>query len=217
MQVDSLRRAALSHERITTYPTTAPPGQLQGGPGQWRLPLSNGVTLSADTLIVAAGAGTGSWAPDLPLSRIRGQLTTLAAPGAGPRVAVAGGGYALPPLDGRVCVGATFDRNSTHEGADAASDRANLESLAQWFPALAERIDDRDTSGHWVGFRSTTPDHMPIAGHKDGRLLLAGMGGKGLVYAPLLAAYITAAISGTPSPLDDDTGNRISPARFTRR
>ena len=214
VQVDELRRAALSHELITTHPVAASPDLSQGKPGKWGLSLTNGESLSASTLICAAGAGSEAWAPALPFNRIRGQLTTVPAIDSVPRVAVAGGGYALPPLDGRVCVGATFDRDSPLESADTASDQANIENLAQWFPSLGKQLRTSAPLGHWVGFRSTTPDHMPVAGNHGGRFLLAGMGGKGLVYAPLLAEHIAARILDTPSPLDEDTDSRVSPERF---
>ena len=216
VHVDGLRHAALSHPLIRIYPSAASPEHVQGQPGEWTLTIAGGQRISAGTLVCAMGAGTGEWAPDLPLNRIRGQLTTLPSEASTPRVAVAGAGYALPPLAGRVCVGATFDRDAIHETADAVSDHANIANLAHWFPALAEQLPPGDTPGHWVGFRSTTPDHMPVAGHYGGRFILAGMGGKGLVYALLLADEIVAGILGTPSPLDADTGNRTSPARFMR-
>lgn len=214
IHVDGLRRAALSHPLIGVYPAAASPDHVQGEPGRWTVTLASGEPVSAGTLVCAMGARTHEWAPALPLNRIRGQLTTLPATTSTPRVAVAGAGYALPPLAGRVCVGATFDRDSAHETADAASDRTNIDHLAQWFPSLAEQLRVSDTPGHWVGFRSTTPDHMPVAGPHEGRFILAGMGGKGLVYAPLLAEHIAAGISGAPSPLEPDTDNRINPARF---
>lgn len=217
LHVDGLRVAALNHALISRYSAAVNPGRIQGGPGQWTLELPSGERLSAGTLICAMGANTDEWASTLPLNRIRGQLTTLPANGAAPQVAVAGAGYALPPLAGRLCVGATFDRHSTQTTPDAASDHANIHNLAQWFPALAEQLLSNDTPDHWVGFRSTTPDHMPIAGPHNDSFILAGMGGKGLVYAPLLAQHIAAAISGATSPLETDARNRISPTRFMGR
>ncbi|MGM0451119.1 MAG: FAD-dependent 5-carboxymethylaminomethyl-2-thiouridine(34) oxidoreductase MnmC [Pseudomonadota bacterium] len=214
IHVDRLRRAALNHPLIHVYPEALRPEDVQGEPGRWTITPSDGNPISANTLVCAMGAGTDEWAPGLPLGRIRGQLTALPTTGWTPQVAVAGAGYALPPLAGRLCVGATFDRNSTREAPDAASDQANIDNLAQWFPSLAEQLRVVDTLGHWVGFRSTTPDHMPVAGRHDGGFILAGMGGKGLVYAPLLARHIAAGILGETSPLDADIDNRVSPARF---
>ena len=214
MRVDALRQAALSHPAIRVITAVADGDRIQPDTDFWRLPLPEGGTLEASTVIVATGAATSDWAPDLPLGRIRGQLTTLPATSAAPRVALAGGGYALPPFNGRICVGATFDRGSDLETPDAPSDQANLENLGHWLPALADQLAGSQGSGHWVGFRSTTPDHMPVAGQLSERFVLAGLGGKGLMYAPLLAEHLTALISGSPSPLPEDAAQRVSPQRF---
>ncbi|MFO7788688.1 MAG: FAD-dependent 5-carboxymethylaminomethyl-2-thiouridine(34) oxidoreductase MnmC [Halospina sp.] len=216
LRVDALRQAALSHPLIRVITTVAGGDRVRPDTDCWRLCLPEGGTLEASTLIVAAGAATYEWALDLPLGRIRGQLTTLPTTSESPRVALAGAGYALPPFDGRICVGATFDRGSDLETPDAPSNRTNLENLGHWLPALADRLEGNHEPGHWVGFRSTTPDHMPVAGQLNGRFVLAGLGGKGLMYAPLLAEHLTALISGMPSPLPADTSQRVSPSRFLR-
>ncbi|WP_077531224.1 FAD-dependent 5-carboxymethylaminomethyl-2-thiouridine(34) oxidoreductase MnmC [Vreelandella utahensis] len=214
IRVDALRQAALSHPLIRVITAVADGGRIQPDTDFWRLALPEGGTLEASTLVVATGAATNEWAPNLPLGRIRGQLTTLPATSAAPKVALAGAGYALPPFHGRVCVGATFDRDSGLGTPDAPSDRANIENLGHWLPALAGQLEENHDPGHWVGFRSTTPDHMPVAGHLNDRFVLAGLGGKGLMYAPLLAEHLTALISGSPSPLPADAAQRVSPLRF---
>ena len=214
MRVDGLRQAALSHPLIQVIATAPASDRIHTDTDFWQLRLPEGGTLKASTLIVATGAATNEWAPDLPLGRIRGQLTTLPTTSEAPGVALAGAGYALPPFNGRVCVGATFDRNSDLEAADASSDRANIENLGHWLPALAGQLEASRESGHWVGFRSTTPDHMPVAGAFNDRFVLAGLGGKGLMYAPLLAEHLTALISGSASPLPSDAAQRVNPLRF---
>ena len=216
IRVDALRQAALGHPMIRTITAAADGNRIQASADSWQVALPEGETLEASTLIVATGAQTTEWAPDLPLGRIRGQLTTLPTLLSTPHVALAGAGYALPPFSGRLCVGATFDRDSDLETPDPLSDQANLENLGHWLPTLANQLEGNRGSGHWVGFRSTTPDHMPVAGQLNGRFVLAGLGGKGLMYAPLLAAHLAALVSGTPSPLPADTAQRVSPQRFAR-
>lgn len=217
MRVDALRRAALTHPLIQVIATTADAHQAQAGTDCWHVQIPAGDRLRAQTLIIATGAAVTQWAPELPLGRIRGQLTTLPTTMLTPGVAMAGAGYALPPFGGRVCVGATFDRDSDLETPDSDSDQTNLHNLAHWLPSLAEALAGTPPPAHWVGFRSTTPDHMPLAGKINGHYMLAGMGGKGLMYAPLLADHLVALHSGASSPLDEDSAGRVAPSRFFQR
>lgn len=218
LRVDSLRRTALDHPLVSLRVAAAHTGNLHEQPdGRWHLELPDGDRVCAGTLICATGAATREFAHGLPLGAIRGQLTTLPVTRPVPRVALSGAGYALPPLDGRVCLGATFDRESDQEAADPASDQTNLDTLSQWLPALTQLLGTARRPGQWVGFRSTTPDHMPVAGHWEGLTVLAGMGGKGLVYAPILAHHLAAAQSGAPSPIEPELERRLSPARFLGR
>ncbi|XOZ34309.1 FAD-dependent 5-carboxymethylaminomethyl-2-thiouridine(34) oxidoreductase MnmC [Halomonadaceae bacterium KBTZ08] len=214
MRVDALRQAALTHPLIKTHHLQVEPDRIQASAQGWQLPLPEGERLEAQTLVIAAGAGAPAWAPELPLGRIRGQLTTFPCTGPGPAVAVSGAGYALPPYEGRVCVGATFDRDSDNAGPDSNSDRDNLNNLARWLPALAQQLEGAENAGHWVGFRSTTPDHMPVAGALKDHYIVAGLGGKGLMYAPLIAEHLTAMIQAKPSPLAPELSQRLTPERF---
>ncbi|MEQ6884883.1 FAD-dependent 5-carboxymethylaminomethyl-2-thiouridine(34) oxidoreductase MnmC [Salicola sp. Rm-C-2C1-2] len=217
LRVDALRQAALTHPLIRVITTTAHAQQAQAGTDRWYVQMPSGDRFQAQTLIFATGAASTQWAPELPLGCIRGQLTTLPATKLTPRVAMAGAGYALPPFGGRVCVGATFDRHSDLEKPDSHSDQANLENLAHWLPSLAEALAKPQAYGNWAGFRSTTPDHMPLAGELNGHYVLAGLGGKGLMYAPLLADHLMALRLGASSPLDEDAAERIAPSRFFQR
>lgn len=216
MHVDALRHAALSHPLIQTLHLAVDPGWIQATKETWQLSLPEGTRLETRTLVIATGAQTSQWAPELPLGSIRGQLTTFPFTGAAPAVALSGAGYALPPYEGSVCVGATFDRDSGNAGPDTDSDRANLDNLARWLPALAQQLEGRKAAGHWVGFRSTAPDHMPVAGALKDRYVVAGLGGKGLMYAPLLAEHLTAMIQDSSSPLAPELAQRLTPARLIK-
>lgn len=211
----ALRCAALDHPLIRSLEahTTGNPTRSRTS-SNWQVRLDTGETVEAGTVVVAAGASTADWFPRLPLGRIRGQITRLDAVEPPLKATISGAGYALPPLEGAQSIGATFDRDCGDPAVRDDSHRLNLETLNDWFPALGRQFHSGDIRDGWVGFRSTTPDHMPIAGICDGVHLIAGLGGKGLAYAPILAEELARSISGQSPVLDPDLGRRVSPARF---
>ena len=211
----AMRCAALDHSRIQTIQAevTDQPTQPQTN-GHWQIPIDTGATLETHLVVITAGASTGNWFPQLPLGRIRGQITRLNAVEPRLKATVSGAGYALPPLDGAQSIGATFDRDCWDLEVRDDSHRLNLQNLNEWLPSLGRQFQSEDIKDGWVGFRSTTPDHMPIAGVCDGVHLIAGLGGKGLAYAPILAQEVANSITGHPPLLDQDLGSRVSPERF---
>lgn len=212
----TLRTAALAHPRITTIEARASgePAQSEES-GNWRIATDTGEQLEAQTVICTTGAATADWFPGLPLGSVRGQITRLKTSAPTPRVTVSGAGYALPPQDGTQCVGATFDRGCHDAQVRDESHRLNLQNLRDWCPGLGTRFNTGDIMDGWVGFRSTTPDHMPIAGRWHGLFLIAGLGGKGLAYAPILARTVAESLLDGEPVLDGDLINRVSPARFS--
>jgi tRNA 5-methylaminomethyl-2-thiouridine biosynthesis bifunctional protein len=75
---------------------------------------------SAAVVICTAGGFLGLWADGLSLNRIAGQLSWLPAqPHEGPSQVVCGDGYVAPVVDGRLVVGASFERLVEGEGPAA--------------------------------------------------------------------------------------------------
>ncbi len=68
----------------------------------------------------------------------------------------------------------------------------------------------RDTG--WIGYRTVTPDGLPIVGEGSvGNYYLAvGMSGLGITRAPVVGQLMTEAIDGESSPM----GRELSPGRF---
>jgi len=133
-----MRHAALDHPRIRTIQAkvTGQPVKSQTS-GNWQIPIDTDTALETRLIIVAAGASTGDWFPQLPLGRIRGQITRLSAVEPTLRATVSGAGYALPPLDGAQSIGATFDRD--HQAPEVRDDshRLNLQTSMTGSPRLA--------------------------------------------------------------------------------
>jgi tRNA 5-methylaminomethyl-2-thiouridine biosynthesis bifunctional protein len=148
----------------------------------------------------------------------------------------------IPARDGEHVIGATFDHiedaiPAPDQNADAADDVRNLAQLAAQFPGLLE--PDSILAGR-ASLRAMTTDHLPLAGPmpmlerfaedfaglRQGRLertfknaachpglwVIAGLGARGLVTAPLAAQ-----ISGGLWPVGAEVAAALHPARFMVR
>jgi tRNA 5-methylaminomethyl-2-thiouridine biosynthesis bifunctional protein len=129
--------------------------------------------LASAPLVVLAGAADIRHFPassDLPLKRIRGQITRLPATPASRelRTVVCAEGYVAPPRDDEHTLGASFDFHSQDTTPTAAEHQGNLALLDEISPDLAERLgaaelDPACLEGR-AAFRCTSPDYLPIVG-----------------------------------------------------
>ncbi|CAM5217953.1 tRNA 5-methylaminomethyl-2-thiouridine biosynthesis bifunctional protein MnmC [Alishewanella longhuensis] len=71
-----------------------------------------------------------------------------------------------------------------------------------------------------AAFRGTVPDHLPLAGLVDNSQptlwVHAGLGARGLLFAPLLAEILACQLTGEPVPAAETTLQHLSPQRFAR-
>jgi tRNA 5-methylaminomethyl-2-thiouridine biosynthesis bifunctional protein len=206
--------------------------------------IAGGVRMSALLADLAAdGAVQGEPLPALVPTR--GQVGILAADTPGlraPRLAVAGGGYALTLPDGRVLFGATThvdDPDPTLRDEDHARNLAQLaavtgSSITADVPSLlaAGRLSGR------VGWRATTPDRLPWIGalpaawapsgerrpdqprhwpRVPGLFVVGGFGSRGLTWAPLAGRLVASWITDAPYPLESDLVAALDPARVPAR
>lgn len=147
---------------------------------QWRvLDAAGGVVAEARTVILANGAGAAELAQAacLPLVRVRGQVTHLAAPGENrgltfegrtPDAPLADLGlvlcreaYVTPASSGVRSVGATYDDDFDPE-LRASSQHENLEKMRSMLDDPSIGVD-APLLGR-VGFRSVAPDRLPLVG-----------------------------------------------------
>jgi tRNA 5-methylaminomethyl-2-thiouridine biosynthesis bifunctional protein len=69
--------------------------------------------------------------------------------------------------------------------------------------------------GRRASVRAATPDHLPLAGAvAPGLYVLAGLGGRGLCLAPLLAEALVAEAVGVSSPLPGALLALCDPTRY---
>ena len=200
---------------------------------------------STAMVVCAAGDMLGPWASGLSLNRIAGQLSWLPAqPHEGPSRVVCGDGYVAPVVQGRLVVGASFER--LVEGAAVAafpwpvtaeghaSNRLRLEAL---LPELAASLADRwpQAQGR-ASVRVATRDRLPHVGQlwdaaaplqrsvsrleqmprQAGLYALLGLGSRGLSIAPMAAKALARWILKDEPP-QGRLWQAVDPARFVLR
>ena len=176
-----------------------------------------------------------------PLQSVRGQLLTLPSSVLTntPRLPVCENSYVIPMGD-ELCVGATFDPESTDSSLAESSQRelfTKLRSLLQ----LETDFNELPLRGR-VAFRAATPDHQPLVGslpdwnfyhahyhdlqlgraahtyrpaqNLPGLYCSVGHGSRGLVSAPIAAEFLADIVNGSPWPLSMSIGLDLHPARF---
>ncbi|NER62900.1 bifunctional tRNA (5-methylaminomethyl-2-thiouridine)(34)-methyltransferase MnmD/FAD-dependent 5-carboxymethylaminomethyl-2-thiouridine(34) oxidoreductase MnmC [Pseudomonas sp. MAFF212427] len=146
--------------------------QLRKVDGLWQAWDGERLLASAPLVVLASAAEIHRFEPcaELPLKRIRGQITCLPATAASQALSsvVCADGYVAPPRLGEHTLGASFDFHSTNLAPTAAEHRSNLGLLRDISADLAERLDaeaqDPALLQGRAAFRCTSPDYLPIVG-----------------------------------------------------
>lgn len=175
------------------------------------------------TVLCTAGAVAGL--DTLPLRAIRGQVTEVAATAASAawRRAECHEGYLTPAVDGRHCIGATFDLHRLDPAPRASDDQANLEQLRRRLPDRWQALGGAAIAvvGRRVGFRIQSRDYLPLIGpapgtRNAGRVLWLNLahGSRGITGTPLCADLLADALSGSPCAADAAIVRALDPGRF---
>ncbi|MDX1958523.1 MAG: bifunctional tRNA (5-methylaminomethyl-2-thiouridine)(34)-methyltransferase MnmD/FAD-dependent 5-carboxymethylaminomethyl-2-thiouridine(34) oxidoreductase MnmC [Leptospiraceae bacterium] len=171
----------------------------------------------------------------LPIRSFRGQVTEFKDQNFEKNVIIFDTGYQIP-LEDSVLLGATYDREESEEPSAKLSNL--LKERHQKFfteKTLGDILSER------IGFRATTPDHLPIAGRiydekeiknkfqeiwktnfkynemlpiLDGLYLLTGLGSRGVLFSGILGEHIASLVYGKNSPIPNSVHSNIHPARF---
>ncbi len=223
----------------------------------WALNLSDGRVMHADRVILACGEALNlvPAAEHLPLIPARGQISrfALTPATASPHCVINGKHYVIPDGDS-VLVGATFKRDSVDSSVTQEDHAQNLSGLQQLLPGLSVKPD---AIAGYAGIRATTPDRLPCVGPmpdfnavarsyadlRHGRThahypalpvidelyVIAGLGSRGIVTAPLCAHLLVGLLTGTTEKTDEslnpadhighwhDWASLINPVRFMIR
>ncbi len=199
-------------------------------------PCVDGTSFDAVVIANALAATTFAPATSLPLRRVRGQVTHVRATDASRdlRAVVCHEGYVTPARDDHGdllhCVGATFAPRDADPSVRNADHEENIGNLAAACPSLHAALggDACRVTGGRTGFRTQTPDYLPVIGplarEQDGTIselpglyVLAALGAKGIAFSLLGAAMIAAQANGEPLPVDREVADALRPARFLWR
>lgn len=233
----TLCRALLAHERIRLS-TGMHVARLERQGDHWLAMDAEDQTLgSAPTVILANAHEALQLQSELPLARIRGQITLLPG-GTLPflRPVLCGNGYVTPEVGGQHCIGATFDPEGDDPQATLQDHAENLRQLVELLPGIDLSGHAPDTLTGRVGFRTMAPDRIPLVGalpvhplatRREARLRevvripglygLLGLGSRGLLWSLLAGELLASQLSGEPLPLEGDLVDALDPARFLMR
>lgn len=140
--------------------------------GQWQA-FDNERLIATAPVVVLAGAADIKRFPqsaDLPLKRIRGQITRLAQTTHSQALTtvVCAEGYVAPARLGEHTLGASFDFNSDDLTPTTAEHLGNLAMLEEISTDLVARLHvselDAESLQGRAAFRCTSPDYLPIVG-----------------------------------------------------
>ena len=178
--------------------------------------LSNGSSISANQVVLAAGAWSGhiQGVPHCPVTPLKGQVVM-----AKPHSQLfhchihAMPGYIVPRTNGHLILGATYenvgyDKRVTTDGVNKI-----ITSTVRLSPAIA----DCEIVKYWAGLRPKTPDSKPILGissQLEHLIFATGHLALGITLAPITARAISELVlnGSTSINLDD-----YSPDRFKVR
>ena len=146
--------------------------ELRQVEGQWQA-LDNDRLLASAPVVVLAGAAEikrFAQSAELPLKRIRGQITRLAqtAESQALTTVVCAEGYVAPARLGEHTLGASFDFNSDDLTPTTAEHLGNLAMLEEISSDLVARLHINELPAETLegraAFRCTSPDYLPIVG-----------------------------------------------------
>ncbi len=178
----------------------------------WQLQLADGSRLQTPRVVLATAFDPGLGPTRLAMGRARGQLSMLPErDGRALQKIVCRDGYITPAVQGMHVVGATVQHDDDDAEARRSDDEQNFERLQRLLPGFA-------TSGELhsgrVGWRSTTPDRLPLVGKLDQGLYASlGHGARGITCAPLCGEFLAAMICDAPLPLPAAWIARFDPLR----
>ena len=167
----ALCRFLLQHPNITLM-THQEAIRLERHHAQWKVYGNEALLAQASVVVVASATETATLIENaqLPLKRIRGQITHLPATRASQALqcVVCGEGYIAPSRNHLHTLGASFDFKRDDLELCTEEHKGNLVLLNALSPVLAkalgaEQLDPATLEGR-AAFRCTTPDYLPVVG-----------------------------------------------------
>ena len=208
--------------------------------GRWQALAQDGRVIAAAPVAVLANAEGAQALACLgaPLRRIRGRLSLLAhaLPGA-PRIVISGTGYVLPPVDGMLVAGSTYEPEEAPAQSASEAYAGNLARLLRLLPDFSAGLSPVAQTGNYAE-RAVARDRLPLvgavpdidaagAGIAGGRLAelprmpdlycATGFGSRGIIWSALAGELLASQLEGEPLPVESDLAAAIDPGRFALR
>lgn len=175
--------------------------ELDGQGAVAGLRLADGGVVQAQTVVLAAGAWSGSVAGLTgrgrpPVRPVKGQILRLRdreGPGLLTRVLRYEGGYIVPRGDGRYVIGATVEEQGFNENPTAGGVFELLREAWELAPGIAEL----ELEEVLASFRPGTPDNLPLIGRCgiEGLVWATGHYRNGILLTPLTAELVAHTLS----------------------
>lgn len=218
----SLVRTLLSRgERLRARFGVSVAGLRREG-GEWMALDASGAPLAKAPVVVLANAADAlrlSPQPEARLRKVRGQLSLV------PPLPIAHvllrGGLALPAVEGRSVVGASFDIDDEDPDVRADSHEGNLERLEQMLPGASAGLDVAALPGR-VAFRAVVRDRLPMIGplpdeRGPGLFAATAYGSRGLLWCGIAGEILASRLEGDPLPVERRLMAAVAPGRFAER
>jgi glycine oxidase len=166
--------------------------------------LANGDRLSADAVVLAAGAWSAQLLATVPVRPVKGQTLRLRMPGEVPLRRVVRGSvkgspvYVLPRADGQVVVGAS----SEEAGFDVRPRAGAIYELLRDAQALVPVLGEAAFEEVSTSVRPGSPDNAPLIGPTgvDGLIVATGHYRNGILLAPVTADGLAELLAGGTLP-----------------
>lgn len=226
----SVFRGGVSVARLARHPAG----------GLWQAFDDAGVLVAeSEVVVLANGQGAAALldAPGWPLQRVRGQISSIAVPPglSAPHAPIAGGGYVMPPLAGRLLFGATAQpgdmdasvRASDHAhnvrqlnrmlGTDVPADEPSLAGRTAWRCVSEDRLPLAGAVPDARALMERRPEQARLVPRQRGLYVLTALGSRGITWSALCGDVVASAIAGGPAPLPASLLQAVDPARFLAR
>ncbi len=211
--------------------------------GHWQALDAAGKRIAAAPVLVLANSNDAARLAPIaqPLQQTRGQVSYL--PDAAlraPRAVLTGSGYVLPPVEGVIVTGSTYERDNSDPEPQLQAHAENLRRLAQMLPQAGVPAEPAQLDGA-VGFRCAAPDHLPLVGalpdvdaaraggkalcgaqlaelpRRAGLYCAMAYASRGLVWAALAGELLASQIEGEALPIEAELADALDPGRFVMK
>ncbi len=217
--------------------------RLERHAGQWQAIAQDGRVIAAAPVAILANAADAQLLAPLgtALRRIRGTVSLIAHSGAqAPRAVLTGTGYVVPPVDGMLPVGSTYEAEEAPVQPLDQAHQGNLVRLAHLLPDYPQPSTTAGLQG-LHGTRAVARDRLPLAGaiadidaartaqnrlsgahladlpRVEDLYCVTAFGSRGIIWSALAAELLASQLEGEPLPVEADLAAAIDPGRFALR